>query len=64
MKIKQYIRAVKWIFTNEWDIVLDFTAGSFTTAIACENTNRKRICIEKDEWYYNIWIERVNGDTK
>lgn len=51
-------------YTNEWETVLDFTAGSFTTAIACENTNRKRICIEKDEWYYNIWIERVNGDTK
>lgn len=51
-------------YTNEWGTVLDFTAGSFTTAIACENTNRKRICIEKDEWYYNIWIERVNRDTK
>ena len=51
-------------YTNEWETVLDFTAGSFTTAIACENTNRKRICIEKDEWYYNIWIKRVNRDTK
>jgi site-specific DNA-methyltransferase (adenine-specific) len=51
-------------YTHEWETVLDFTAGSFTTAIACENTNRKRICIEKDEWYYNIWIERVNRDTK
>lgn len=51
-------------YTNEWEMVLDFTAGSFTTAMACENTNRKRICIEKDEWYYNIWIERVNRDTK
>ncbi len=50
-------------YTNEWELVLDFTAGSFTTAVACENTNRKRICIEKDEWYYNIWIDRVNGDT-
>lgn len=50
-------------YTNEWELILDFTAGSFTTAVACENTNRKRICIEKDEWYYNIWIERVNGDT-
>ena len=50
-------------YTNEWELVLDFTAGSFTTAVACENTNRKRICIEKDEWYYNIWIKRVNGDN-
>ena len=51
-------------YTNEWELILDFTAWSFTTAVACENTNRKRICIEKDEWYYNIWIKRVNGDTK
>lgn len=50
-------------YTNEWETVLDFTAGSFTTAIACENTNRKRICIEKDEWYYNIWMKRVNDDN-
>ena len=51
-------------YTNKWEMVLDFTAWSFTTAIACENTNRKRICIEKDEWYYNIWINRVNDDIK
>lgn len=47
-------------YTNEWETVLDFTAWSFTTAVACENTNRKWICIEKDEWYFNIWINRIN----
>lgn len=46
-------------YTNEWETVLDFTAWSFTTAVACENTNRKWICIEKEENYYNIWIERI-----
>lgn len=46
-------------YTNEWDLVLDFTAGSFTTAVACENTGRRWICIEKDEDYFNIWIQRV-----
>lgn len=46
-------------YTNEWELVLDFTAGSFTTAVACENTNRKWICIEKDENYFNIWINRL-----
>ena len=46
-------------YTNEWETVLDFTAWSFTTAVACENTNRKWICIEKDEWYFNIWIKRL-----
>ncbi len=46
-------------YTNEWETVLDFTAWSFTTAIACENTNRKWICIEKDENYFSIWTKRI-----
>lgn len=47
-------------WSNEWETILDPFAGSFTTAIACENTNRKWICMEKDEWYYNIGIERLS----
>ena len=46
-------------YTQEGETVLDFTAGSFTTAVACENTNRKWICIEQDETYFNIWIKRL-----
>lgn len=42
-------------------IILDPFAWSFTTAVAAENTNRKWICIEKDEWYYNIGINRLNN---
>lgn len=49
-------------YTNEWETVLDFTAWSFTTAIACENTNRKWIWIEQDEDYFNIGIERINNN--
>lgn len=48
-------------YTNEWDIVLDNCAGSFTTAIACENTKRKWICIEKEQTYYDIGINRLNN---
>jgi site-specific DNA-methyltransferase (adenine-specific) len=48
-------------YTNEWETVLDFTAWSFTTAVACENTNRKWICIEKDEKYFKIGINRINN---
>jgi site-specific DNA-methyltransferase (adenine-specific) len=48
-------------YTNEWEIVLDFTAWSFTTAVACENTNRKWICIEKEKEYFDKWIERLNN---
>jgi site-specific DNA-methyltransferase (adenine-specific) len=46
-------------YTNENETVLDFTAGSFTTAIACMNTKRNFIGIEKDDVYFNIGVERV-----
>lgn len=51
-------------YTNEWETVLDFTAWSFTTAVACENTNRKWICIEKEQEYFDIWIQRLNNLKK
>lgn len=46
-------------YTNENDLVLDNCAGSFTTAIACLNTNRKYICMEKDEKYFEIGKKRI-----
>lgn len=46
-------------YTNEWETVLDFTAGSWTTWVACKNTNRNYILIEKDEWYCNIIRKRL-----
>jgi site-specific DNA-methyltransferase (adenine-specific) len=46
-------------YTNEGDLVLDNCAGSGTTAIACENTNRRWICIEKDKAYFDKAVERV-----
>ena len=46
-------------YTNEGETVLDNCAGSGTTAIACINTNRKYICMEKDETYYKLMCERV-----
>ena len=46
-------------FSNEGDTVVDLTAGSFSTAIACINTNRFYKCIEQDENYYNIGIKRI-----
>ena len=51
-------------YTNEWETILDFTAWSFTTAVACENTNRKWICIEKDASYFDIGINRLNSLNK
>lgn len=46
-------------YTNEWETVLDFTMGSWTTAIACINTNRNYIWFELDENYWNIANKRI-----
>ena len=48
-------------YTNEGMIVLDNCAGSGTTAIACLNTNRNFILIEKEEKYYNIIRDRIGS---
>ncbi len=51
-------------YTNENDLVLDNTAGSGTTAIACLNTNRQFIVMEKEQKYYNIILKRVADFNK
>ena len=53
-------------YTNENDVVLDFTMGSGSTGVARINTNRKFIGIELDENYFNIAkdrIEKVNEEN-
>jgi site-specific DNA-methyltransferase (adenine-specific) len=46
-------------YTLEGETVLDNCAGSFTTAIACLNTNRNFIGIEKDAHYFQVGKDRV-----
>ena len=46
-------------YTNEGETVLDFTAGSFTTGVACVNLNRKFIGIEMDKNYFDIGVNRI-----
>jgi len=48
-------------YTNQGETVLDNCAGSGTTAVACEQTNRKWICIEKEPEYYYPACLRVAG---
>lgn len=48
-------------YTQEGETVLDFTAGSFSTGVACVNTGRSFIGIEMDEGYFNIGVKRI-GD--
>ena len=50
-------------YTNEGETVLDFTAGSFTTGVACKNTNRSFIGIELDDKYFEIGKNRILGDN-
>ena len=46
-------------YSNEGDLVLDFTMGSGTTGVACKNTNRRFIGIEKDEEIFKTAYERL-----
>jgi DNA modification methylase len=46
-------------YSNENEVILDNCSGSGTTAIACLNSNRRFICIEKDETYYKRSLERI-----
>ena len=48
-------------YTNENELVLDFTMGSGTTGVACKNLNRKFIGIELDENYFNIAKDRIES---
>ena len=57
------IELFEWLiktYTNEGDLVLDNCAGSFTTAIACLNTKRNYICMEKEQKYFEIGEKRIS----
>lgn len=53
---------LEWLlksYSNENDVVLDFTMGSGSTGVACKNTNRKFIGIEKDEEIFKVAKQRL-----
>ena len=47
-------------YTKEGETVLDNCMGSGSTGVACINTNRKFIGIEKDDKYFEIAYNRIN----
>ena len=48
-------------YTNEYETVLDFTMGSGTTGVACQNLNRDFIGIELDDNYFQIAKDRIEA---
>ena len=49
-------------YSNEGDTVLDFTMGSGSTGVACVNTGRNFIGIEKDDKYFAIAKARIESE--
>ena len=48
-------------YTNERETVLDNCMGGGSTGVACVNTKRRFIGIEKDEKYYEIAKQRIEN---
>lgn len=48
-------------YSKEDETILDFTMGSGSTGVACKNLNRSFIGIEKDEKYFEIAKNRIDG---
>ena len=48
-------------YTNEGMPVFDATMGRGSTGVACKNTNRNFIGIEKDDKYFEIAEKRINS---
>ena len=51
-------------YTLEGETVLDNCMGSGSTGVACLNTNRKFIGMEKDDKYYEIACKRIDDARK
>lgn len=48
-------------YTSKGEVVLDNCMGSGSTGVACVNTNRRFIGIEKDNNYFEIAKQRINN---
>lgn len=58
---------LEWLiksYSKQGDTILDFTMGSGSTGVACKNTNRNFIGIERDPEYYDIAKKRMDGEVK
>jgi site-specific DNA-methyltransferase (adenine-specific) len=48
-------------YTDTGATVLDPTAGSFTTGVACSNSGRNFIGVEKDAQHFQLGVKRLQG---
>lgn len=65
-KTQKPVELCEWLiktYSNEGDTVMDFTMGSGTTGIACLNTKRKFIGVEKDEEIFKLAEERIKNHS-
>ena len=56
------VELLEWLiktYSNEGDLVMDFTMGSGTCGVACKNTKRKFIGVEMDEEIFNLAKDRI-----
>jgi site-specific DNA-methyltransferase (adenine-specific) len=57
------LELLEWLvstYSNKGDLVLDCTAGSGTTGLACKNLDRNWILIDNDPICYDIMMERLS----
>ena len=58
------VALLEWLvktYSNEGDTVLDPTMGSGTTGVACRNTGRNFIGIERDLAYFKTARDRIGA---
>tara|TARA_R110000782_G_scaffold38972_4_gene90968 strand:- start:3667 stop:4827 length:1161 start_codon:yes stop_codon:yes gene_type:complete len=56
------VSLLEWLiksYSNEGDVVMDFCMGSGTAGIACLNTKRHFIGVERDEEIFNLASDRI-----
>ena len=56
------VELFEWLiktYTNKGDLVLDNAAGSGTAGVACLNTDRNCIMIEKEKKYVEVILQRI-----
>jgi site-specific DNA-methyltransferase (adenine-specific) len=56
----ELIKRLIELTTKEGGLILDPFAGSGTLAIACLETNRRYVCIEQEDDYFEIMQNRIN----